>query len=345
MWLRKDSSKVVSLKDISARCGVSVATVSKALNNQQDISLETRERIQRVAAEMGYMANAAARMLKTNRSYNIGVLFVDRRSSGLAHEFFSTVLDSVRVEAEHRGYDITFINENVGNQKSSYLQHCLYRGVDGVVIASVDFEDPMVVELVASDLPVVTIDHLFNNRIAILSDNLRGMEELTGYVLSRGHRKLAFLHGEETTVTKNRLTGFYRACESAGVRIREDYVRFSDYHDSESCYRLTKELLSGPDRPTCIFFPDDFSCIGGLNAIHDAGLRVPDDISVCGYDGIALSQILSPKLTTWKQNTGELGMLAASCLIDLIEHPKTALIDRRIVSGSLLEGETVSDLR
>ena len=132
---------------------------------------------------------------------------------------------------------------------------------------------------------------------------------------------------------------------SPGVRIREDCVRFSDYHDSESCYRLTKELLSGSDRPTCIFFPDDFSCIGGLNAIHDAGLRVPDDISVCGYDGIALSQILSPKLTTWKQNTGELGTLAASCLIDLIEHPKTALIDRRIVSGSLLEGETVSNLR
>ena len=126
---------MVSLKDISARCGVSIATVSKALNNQQDISIETRERIRSVAAEMGYMANAAARMLKTNRSYNIGVLFVDRRSSGLAHEFFSTVLDSVRVEAERRGYDITFINENVGNQKSSYLQHCLYRGVDGVVIA------------------------------------------------------------------------------------------------------------------------------------------------------------------------------------------------------------------
>ena len=153
MWSRKDSYKVVSLKDISARCGVSVATVSKALNNQQDISIETRERIQSVAAEMGYMANAAARMLKTNRSYNIGVLFVDRRSSGLAHEFFSTVLDSVRVEAERKGYDITFINENVGHQKSSYLQHCLYRGVDGVVIASVDFEDPMVVELVSSDLP------------------------------------------------------------------------------------------------------------------------------------------------------------------------------------------------
>ena len=336
---------MVSMKDIAKACDVSVATVSKALSGQQDIGEETRRRIARKAEELGYMANASARALKTNRTYNIGVLFVDPMHGGLAHEFFSGVLDGIREEAEKNGYDITFINSSVGKRPSTYLQHCLYRGVDGVVIASVDFEDPMVVELVSSDLPVVTIDHLFNNRIAILSDNLRGMEELTGYVLSRGHRKLAFLHGEETTVTKNRLTGFYRACESAGVRIREDYVRFSDYHDSESCYRLTKELLSGPDHPTCIFFPDDFSCIGGLNAIHDAGLRVPDDISVCGYDGIALSQILSPKLTTWKQNTGELGMLAASCLIDLIEHPKTTLTDRRIVSGSLLEGETVSDLR
>ena len=113
------------------------------------------------------------------------------------------------------------------------------------------------------------------------------------------------------------------------------------------CPDFDARFVSGPpfDEMARTLFPDDFSCIGGLNAIHDAGLRVPDDISVCGYDGIALSQILSPRLTTWKQNTGDLGALAASCLIDLIEHPKTALIDRRIVSGSLLEGETVSDLR
>ena len=118
-------SIVVSLKDIASRCGVSVATVSKALNNAPDISEETRERVRTAADEMGYLANAAARMLKTHRSYNIGVLFVDQRSSGLAHEYFSSVLDSLRVEAERSGYDITFINRNVGMKPTSYLQHCL----------------------------------------------------------------------------------------------------------------------------------------------------------------------------------------------------------------------------
>ena len=132
---------MVSMKDIAKACGVSVATVSKALNGQQDIGRETREKIRRVADEMGYMTNASARALKTSRSYNIGVLFVDPMHGGLAHEYFSSVLDSIRVESERCGYDITFINCNVGRRQTTYLQHCLYRGVDGVVIASVDFTE------------------------------------------------------------------------------------------------------------------------------------------------------------------------------------------------------------
>ena len=337
--------EVVSLKDIASRCGVSIATVSKALNGQQDISPETRARIRQAADEMGYMANAAARALKTNRSYNIGVLFVDQRSSGLAHEYFSSVLDSLRVEAELHNYDITFISGSVGSSASrSYLQHCLYRGIDGVVIASVDFTDPMVIELVNSGLPVVTIDHVFNNRVAIVSDNIQGMQTLTEYVIGKGHRKIAIIHGESTTVTENRLVGFLRACREAGIRLPENWIRHSPFHDSESCYRVTKDLLSSPERPTCIFFPDDYSYIGAMNAIHELGLRIPDDISAVGYDGIQLSRMVSPRLTTWKQDTKELGRCAAARLIELIEHPKTAILDRHIVHGSLLEGESVRQL-
>ena len=335
---------MVSIKDIANRCGVSAATVSKALNGHQDIGEETRERIRRAADEMGYMTNAAARALKTNRTYNIGVLFVDQQSSGLAHEFFSSVLDSLRVEAEENGYDITFINSSVGGRSTSYLQHCLYRGVDGVVIASVDFRDPMVLELVESSLPVVTIDHVFNNRIAIMSDNVRGMEELVRYVGGKGHRKLAFIHGERTTVTDNRLVGFHRACEALGIPENKDYLIQGAYHDTKSCYEATKKLLALPERPSCIFFPDDFSYIGGYNAIAEAGLRIPEDISAVGYDGIRLAEVISPKLTTWRQSTTGLGRQAAARLIELIEHPKTALIDRQIVSGRLWEGESVKDL-
>lgn len=103
---------------------------------------------------------------------------------------------------------------------TTYLQHCQYRGVDGVVIACVDFNDPQVLELVNSRLPVVTIDHVFNNRAAVVSDNVRGMEELVRYVYAKGHRRIAFIHGERTTVTENRLTGFYRACDALGLRSR-----------------------------------------------------------------------------------------------------------------------------
>ncbi len=332
------------MKDIAKRCGVSTATVSKALNGQPDIGEETRERIVRIADEMGYMANASARALKTNRSYNIGVVFVDPMHGGLAHEFFSTVLDGIRSEAECHGYDITFINQNVGRRQTGYLQHCLYRGVDGVVIASADFLDPMVTELVQSDLPVVAIDHVFNNRICVVSDNLKGTDELVRYVASKGHWKIAMIHGEVTSVTRNRLTGFHRACEDLGIRIPPQWMKCGVFHDPKSCYTLTKELLAEPDRPTCIFFPDDYSWVGGYNAITEAGLRVPDDISAVGYDGIRLSRVMNPVLTTWRQNAEGLGTTAAAKLIDQIEHPLTVILDRVIVTGSLQEGSTVKQL-
>jgi len=330
------------MKDIAKACNVSVATVSKALNGQQDVGEETRRRILQTADEMGYMANAAARALKTNRTYNIGVLFVDPMHGGLAHEFFSTVLDGIRAEAERSGYDITFINCNIGSQPTSFLQHCLYRGVDGVVIASADFKDPMVLELVNSSLPVVTIDHVFNDHISVVSDNIRGLEELVRYAAGKGHRRIAFIHGEKTSVTVNRLSGFHRTCEELGIPVREEWIRESAYHDSEGCCRVTKELLAQKERPSCIIFPDDYSCIGGFNAIREAGLRIPEDISAMGYDGIPLSRIMSPMLTTWRQDTTGLGKTAAEKLIGLIERPKTAVFDRIVVKGSLQEGGTVA---
>lgn len=334
---------MVSMKDIALRCGVSVATVSKALNGQPDIGEETRSRIEQTAREMGYMTNAAARALKTNRTYNLGVLFVDERRSGLAHEYFSSMLESFKVEAESNGYDITFINHNVGGRHTTYLQHCLYRGVDGVVIACVDFNHPQVRELVESGIPLITIDHVFNNRLAVLSDNVSGLEVLVRHAYRMGHRKIAFLHGENTTVTKNRLTGFHRACEELGLQIPDDYIRGCVYHDPDRCAQATRELMQLPDRPTCIIFPDDFSYIGGMNALTQMGLRIPEDVSAIGYDGIHLAKVLG--LTTYSQNAVQLGKTAAERLISLIEHPKTTLIDRIMIPGELLEGTTVKDLK
>jgi len=336
--------KLVSIRDISIKCGFSIATVSKALNNHSDVSSTTKEFIRKTAKEMGYFPNSSARALKTHRTYNIGVLFVDEAQSGLTHQYFSNVLDSLKVEAEKNGYDITFINKHMGMRTMSYYEHSKYRGVDGVVIACIDFKDKDVIELVNGEIPVVTIDHVLDNRTAIVSDNVKGMKDLATYIYSMGHRKIAYIHGTDSSVTRNRVGSFHKTLGEFGIDVNDEYIKSGIYHDPESTARLTNELLDLKDRPTCILFPDDFSCIGGINAIKDRGLRIPEDISVAGYDGITLSQVLSPKLTTVRQDTRELGRSAAEKLIYIIENPKATIIERVVVEGEVLKGQSVKDI-
>ena len=216
--------------------------------------------------------------------------------------------------------------------------------MDGVVIACVDFYDPQVVELVNSDVPVVTIDHVFNNRMAILSDNVNGLQALVRCAYANGHRRIAFIHGERTAVTENRLAGFYKTCAELGLEIPDAYVREGVYHDADRCAEETKFLLSLPQRPTCILFPDDFSALGGYNAIAEAGLSIPDDISVMGYDGIYLSRVVKPELVTYQQDTTMLGRTAADKLIQMVEHPRITLAEQVLVTGKLLTGRSVKHI-
>ena len=340
---------MTSMKDISKVCGVSVATVSKALNDHKDIGEETKQHIRKIAREMGYSPNLAARALKTNKTHGIGVLFVDDARSGLTHDYFASVLDSFKRMAEKCGYDITFINSSKNRVDSmSYLEHSRYRGFDGVAIACIDFDDPEVVELIQSDIPVVTIDYIFNNHISIISDNVQGMRDLTEYICRKGHKRIAYIHGAvrgaSSTVTTNRLSSFYRTAEELGVEIPDEYVREAPYRDTEKSYLITNELLDMPEPPTCIIYPDDFAALGGINAIRERNLRIPEDISVAGYDGIPLMKHLDPRLTTLQQDTEQIGFAAARELISLIERPRSTIIKQVTIPGHLVEGQSVASI-
>lgn len=336
---------MVSLKTIAEKCGVSTATVSKALNDQKDISEGTKRRIKGVAESLGYFPNAAARALKTNRSYNIGVLFEEEAGSGLTHEYFSGVLNGLKVQAEKKGYDITFINTYFENRKMSYYEHCKYRNFEGVAIVCADFNDPGVMELMNGDVPVVTIDYVHHNCTAVSSNNIQGMEDLVKYIYKHGHRKIAYIHGQENScVTKDRLASFFRTLDELGVEIPDEYIRTADYLETREAAKQTRELLSLKEPPTCIIYPDDTSLIGGRNVIMDLGLSIPDDISIAGYDGTRVSQLLHPKLTTIRQNTELIGSEAADRLIHTIEKPRTALIERVVIEGILIPGSSVADI-
>lgn len=337
--------QMVSMKDISAACGVSIATVSKALNDHRDIGAETKEHIRQVAKQMGYSPNSAAKALKTNRTYNLGVLFVDDDQSGLTHDYFAYVLDSFKNTAEQKGYDITFINAcKSGFRRMSYLEHSRYRGFDGVMIACVNFYDPEVEELVRSEIPVVTIDHIFNNRISIISDNVKGMRDLLTYIYEQGHRKIAYIHGADSSVTQSRLSSFYHTAEELGLNIPDEYILEAAYRDTKTAYQMTERLLDLKDSPTCICYADDFSFFGGMKAIQDRGLRIPEDISAAGYDGIRVASHIEPQLTTVRQDTTSLGKLAAEKLISLVERPKTTIIEQIIVKGEVIPGRSVQKI-
>lgn len=334
---------MVSIKDVALACNVSVSTVSKALNDHKDVSVAKKEYIRKVAKEMGYAPNSSARALKTNCSKNLGVLFVDEAQSGLKHEFFAAVLDSFKVTVESYGYDITFI---MGNKKDNltYLEHCKFRGFDGVVIACVKFEDPEVYELMSSNLPIVTVDYTYNNTICVLSDNIQGMKQITEYAIQQGHKKIAYVYGEKSAVTTNRLSGFFITLDQYNIKIPDAYVVEGRYRSMKDAERITNQLLDLPDPPTCILYCDDLACFGGLNAIHARGLRVPEDISIGGFDGINMARYIEPQITTVFQDVERIGREAGEQLVNLIERPRTTVIDKVVIPTTLIAGRTIAKI-
>ena len=321
---------MVSIKDIAAECGVSIATVSEA----------TKAHIRETAKKMGYLPNYQARALKTNRTYNLGVLFNERANSGLTHNYFAAVLDAFKRVAEKQGYDITFISHNIGYNQLTVYEHCISRNVDGVMVANVDdYSDEGVTQLLKSSIPIVTLDKKTENKPAVISDNFKGVECLVKYVHKMGHTKIAYIYGDQS-----RVDAFRKTMEALNINIREEYLLGGCYRDPQKTEVLVEKLMKMSDPPTCILLPDDFSAIGALNAFEKLGLSVPNDISVAGYDGITLSQVLSPKLTTFKQDTDGLGKAAAEQLISLINKELPENSEPVVIEGSLLEGGSVRDL-
>ena len=339
---------MITLKDIAQRCGVSTAAVSKALNHMPGVSAQKAEEIRRAARRMGYLPNAAARILKTKRSFNIGVLLEDDDHRGLLHDFFVAVLESFKGAMEKHGYDLMLLNRTVGRRRVSYLEHCYHDNLDGVFVACIDFGDPELIELAAAPIPLVTIDHSYPHRPSVFSNNEDGMMQAVKYAHSLGHRRIAFICGAEAGVTSRRLAGYLAALEDLGVAPREDYLLYSRYRDIRQTGEAAQRLLRLDEPPTCILMPDDYAALGGIQAISGLGLRVPEDVSVIGFDGLPIVQHMLPRLTTVRQDTVRLGETAAALLMKSIDTHRGGrpLTDGRVtlVPATLIEGETVAPL-
>jgi DNA-binding LacI/PurR family transcriptional regulator len=330
---------MIRLKDIAEACGVSVATVSRALNGVTNENKERTAFICQTARQMGYYPNAAARTLKTSRSRNIGILYEDRMN----HEYFSSLLDELRSAADERGYDLTLIGRTE-NGRETYYDHARRRNLDGVIVIQANFESQDVIHLAGSDIPTVVIDHIYEGCDCVSGDNRASMERIVQFAYDRGHRKIAFITGQESAVTRERLGGFYKICAELGIRVTAGFVREGRFHDPERCSEIVREMMGGEEKPTCILCPDDYSCLGALWDLKAEGVRIPEDVSLIGYDGVRMSRIIRPTLTTYRQNTEALAREAIGLLVEAVEKPEEHIPRQVTVEGMLAEGETLAEI-
>ncbi len=335
---------MVTIHELSKLCGVSVSTVSKALNGYSDISDSTKDLVIKTANEMGYFPNANARALKLKKTYSIGVLLNTLQNIGLKNEYFAHILEAFKEETSQYGYDITFIEHYIGRRKMTYLEHCLYRHFDGVCIMCADFENEEVNRLVNSDIPVLTIDYAFQRAYSIISDNYGGMKQLVNYIIHQGHSDIAYIYGVNSLVTRNRVESFMETMQENGLTVPEEYLRESLYRNIAMAEENTMKLLHLPKRPTCIIAPDDTSAMGVISAIRKNGLQIVRDISIAGYDGLDTTQCFGSRLTTVRQERDAIGRQAARKLIEMIEKNGEVPLDTVFMKQTLMIGNSVKKL-
>ena len=312
-----EASSRVTIRDVAARAGVSVATVSKVINNRYGVASGTSARVQAVIDELGYEASLVAQSLRNHRTNVIGILVADLEP--FSTELLKGAADAIRGS----GFELVIYSagghsgDRVGWERR-YLSRLSGTLIDGAVLVT-----PTVVD-VNYGAPIVAIDpHTGQSGLpTVVSDNLRGAQLATGHLLSLGHRRIAMLTGRpDLESAQLRERGYREALRAAGVSVDESLIRLGAY-DSEVSLEQARLLLTAPDPPTAVFAANDMSAIATIEVATELGLRVPADLSVVGFDNIPESALCAPPLTTVEQPIRKMGERSIELLLSLIRGEK-----------------------
>jgi len=319
---------ISNIKDVAELSGVSVATVSRVFNGYADVSEKTKRRVLEKARELDYAPSAAARTLVKQRSHLVGVvLFTGEDHPDLQHPFFQEVLVGMKHGVGALGYDLLlFATEVPGDNRGphSYVKRVRHHQIDGVALMGVSRDDLEIQRLLESETPVITIDlEVAGGRSSyVTSDNLGGARLAVRHLHSLGHTKIATIAGPQRMKPgADRLIGYRTELHALGLPSIPGYEQEGDFY-LESGEAAMRTLLALPEPPTAVFAAADMMAAGAIRAVDAAGLRVPDDIALVGFDDIQIAPMLSPALTTIRQDKVGLGMAAARSLIELIERPE-----------------------
>ena len=321
-----------TMKRIAGELGVSITTVSKVLNNREDIGHATRARVLAKVAELGYQPNAVARSLTLRRTHTLGVVIPD-----LMHSFFVEIVAGLEAAASARGYGLLLCSSNEDPAKERQeLDMLRQRQVDGIVLGSANASGntDLLDRLTSLGIALVMIDRDDHPDVRcdrVVTDDHEVGRLATAHLIQQDRRAIAHITGTQVVHAKRRAEGYRAALKAAGMKARTDWVVRGGFKEADG-YRGMKKLLTMKPRVDAVFAANDPSAIGAMKAVWDAGLRVPEDVAIVGAGDIALGDLLRVPLTTIAWSREEQGRTAAELLLERIDaDPDAAVRSRRVV--------------
>jgi DNA-binding LacI/PurR family transcriptional regulator len=346
--------KSTTLSDVAKTAGVTSMTVSRVINQNGYVSDETRAKVLRAVGELNYRPNVLARSLKRQRTETIGLVLGD-----IANPFAAELARAIRDITTQRGYNLFIcISEHSAKEDVAAFDSLADHQVDGIIVAtrSNKIGDEHLHEMIKRGVSVVCIGRDFHdeNADSVTADALNGGFQATQHLIDLGHKRIAFI-GATLSSGNNlkRLQGYLKALKDNDLQVEERYVTGKPEADDDSPgysteklgYEAMKRLLALPNRPTAVFARNDFTAIGAINAIKEAGLNIPNDISIVGFDDIPTAIHTSPALTTVRQPTRSQGSIAAGYLLNRIEGNRSVKREERILECELIIRDSTASLK
>jgi LacI family transcriptional regulator len=325
---------VATIRDVAQLAGVSTASVSHVLNDTRAVSDDLRERVRAAMEQLSYRPNAVARSLRLSETLTIGLIVPD-----VEIPFFARYAHFIEAAASDIDYNVILCNSNWSlDHELRYLDHLAARRVDGLICISLSMTAEHMAPLLRRNAPVIWLEetrpgHEFD---AVVIDNFKGAYDATSHLIKLGHRRIGCITGRaKTQLIIDRVAGYIQALDEHRLAHDEQLRQPGDY-SAPSGYRVANKLLDLPVPPTAIFAFNDMMALGAMRAINERGLRVPADVAVIGFDGIALTEHTYPPLSTVEQPIPEMSERALKMLIERINgtappDSRTIMVEPRLI--------------
>jgi DNA-binding LacI/PurR family transcriptional regulator len=307
---------LATIVDVAKAAGVSVASVSRVLNGSKPVSLDARERVMRAARKLDYSIDQRARGLRRQKSGTIGLVVADAKNP-----FFGEILHAIEEVAYKSKLDLFFANSDEDPERESvHLRAMHAQRIDGIILLPVGGDASVLPPFLGRDTPLVCLDRRLPGALFDLAivDNAAAAGLAVQYLAENGHVEIAILTAHDSTVSHERIAGFRTAMRAHGIPVRKEFIARASDAQQRGGYLRAKMLLSSRSLPSALVVTNHPLTLGALSAIRECGLRIPEDISLIGFDDTPYTGLLDPPLTTIAQPTSELGRAAARLLLERI---------------------------